>query len=146
MWSAVLGCLMHLVTHCGYIVRGYLEGLSLKVVAALLQCCLHHQWCHTLYCQLIRLAVNMLYVPAGDTENNGELDSMRSKVFCLHSLCLSTCLPATAAHCRQWPQSLDKIACKLVSMMHLLTTGDHAVTFAICITMPAAILVGMQHD
>lgn len=72
VWCAVLGCLMHLVTHCGYVVRGYLQGLSLRVLAALMHCCLHHHWCHTIYCQLVRLAVNMMYVPASPHLDSGE--------------------------------------------------------------------------
>ncbi len=73
VWSAVLGCLIHLVSHCGYMVRGYLEGLSLKVVGALMQCCLENQWCDTVYCQLVRLAVNMMYVPTAATHTQGML-------------------------------------------------------------------------
>lgn len=63
VWSAVLGCLIHLVSHCGYIVRGYLEGLSVKVVLTLMQCSIDNQWCDEVYCQLVRLAANMLYTP-----------------------------------------------------------------------------------
>ena len=72
VWSAVLGCLLHLVTHCGYVVRGYLQGLPLRVLAALMQCCLHHHWCHATYCHLVRLAVNLMYVPASPNLDSGE--------------------------------------------------------------------------
>ena len=68
VWSAVLGCLIHLVSHCGYVVRAYLEGLSIKVVLALMQCSLDNQWCDTVYCQLVRLAANMLYIPTMDAQ------------------------------------------------------------------------------
>ena len=64
---------MHLVTHCGHVVRVYLEGFSLKVVAALMQCCRQHCWCDTLYCHLIRLAVNIMYVPASRSLDSGKL-------------------------------------------------------------------------
>lgn len=76
VWCAVLGCLLHLVTHCGYVVRAYLQGLSLRVLAALMHCCLHHHWCHTIYCQLVRLAVNMMYVPASPDLDSGELHTL----------------------------------------------------------------------
>ena len=71
MWGAVLGCLLHLVSKGGYVVRGYLEGLSMKVVRALMQCSLAHQWGDTLYCHLVRLAANMMYVP-GATHAPGD--------------------------------------------------------------------------
>ena len=94
VWSAVLGCLIHLVSHCGYIVRGYLEGLSLKVVAALMQCCLDHQWCDTVYCQLVRLLVNMMYAPTSSSqgESPSKFESGCSQVF-VHS-CSTTAVMA----------------------------------------------------
>lgn len=72
VWSAVLGCLLHLVTYCGYVVRAYLQGLSLRVLAALMHCCLHHRWCHAIYCQLVRLAVNMMYERTSHSLHSGE--------------------------------------------------------------------------
>ena len=72
VWSAVLGCLLQLVTHCGYVVRAYLQGLSLSVLAAVMNCCLQSHWCHAIYCQLIRLAVNMMYVPASPGLDSGD--------------------------------------------------------------------------
>ncbi|KAL0049325.1 hypothetical protein WJX82_011369 [Trebouxia sp. C0006] len=72
VWSAVLGCLIHLVSHCGYVVRAYLEGLSIKVVLALMQCSLDNQWCDTVYCQLVRLAANMLYIPTIDAQEDDD--------------------------------------------------------------------------
>ena len=72
VWSAVLGCLLHLVTHCGHVVRGWLEGLSLKVVAALMRCCRAHHWCDAVYCHLVRLAANMMHAPATPNLDSGE--------------------------------------------------------------------------
>ena len=63
VWEAVLGCLVQLTTHNGYTVRAFLVGISQKVVAALLHCCVHHRWSDEVYCQLIRIAVNLLYIP-----------------------------------------------------------------------------------
>ena len=79
VWSAVLGCLMHLVSHCGYIVRGYVEGLSMKVVAALMQCCLEQRWCHMVYCQLTRIAANMMYVAAPSADVQGQPQASASR-------------------------------------------------------------------
>ena len=94
VWSAVLGCLIHLVSHCGYIVRGYLEGLSLKVVAVLMQCCLDHQWCDTVYCQLVRLLVNLMYAPSSSSqgESPSKFELCCSQVF-VHP-CSTTALMA----------------------------------------------------
>ncbi|KAL0037161.1 hypothetical protein WJX79_003343 [Trebouxia sp. C0005] len=72
VWSAVLGCLIHLVSHCGYIVRGYLEGLSVKVVLTLMQCSIDNQWCDEVYCQLVRLAANMLYTPTINAQEDDD--------------------------------------------------------------------------
>lgn len=63
VWEAVLGCVVQLTTHSGYTVRAFLDGISQKVVAALLHCCVQHCWSQEVYCQLIRIAVNLLYVP-----------------------------------------------------------------------------------
>lgn len=72
VWCAVLGCLLHLVTHCGHVVRGYLQGLPLKALAALMHCCRRHHWCDAVYCHLVRLAANMMYAPAAPTLDSGE--------------------------------------------------------------------------
>lgn len=59
----------------------------MKVVRALMQCSLAHQWGDTLYCHLVRLAANMMYVP-GATHPQGDP----------HAPCPSQ--PMLTSHCR----------------------------------------------
>lgn len=74
VWEAVLGCLTQLTTHNGYTVRAFLEGISQKVVAALLHRSVQHCWSQEVYCQLIRIAVNLLYVPQPSQATSDEDD------------------------------------------------------------------------
>lgn len=74
VWEAVLGCLVQLTTHNGYTVRAFLVGISQKVVAALLHCCVQHRWSDEVYCQLIRIAVNLLYIPQPTQVSSDEDD------------------------------------------------------------------------
>ena len=87
VWSAVLGSLVHLVSHCGSVVRGYLEGCPLAVVAALMHCCLEHRWCPTVYCQLARLAANMMYVAPSKADVQGQPQVTLPLSLLLLSLC-----------------------------------------------------------
>lgn len=107
VWSAVLGCLIHLVSHCGYVVRAYLEGLSIKVVLALMQCSLDNQWCDTVYCQLVRLAANMLYIPTVHAQGKP---------------CSAACSPCPVQSC------LRKEICK--SFTRCIMICEHACIFA----------------
>ena len=51
----MLGCLVHLCSLSGRIVRGHLEGLSLRTVRALLRCSLQEHWSHEVHQQLVAL-------------------------------------------------------------------------------------------
>lgn len=75
VWQAVLGCVTQLTTYNGITVRAFVEGMPQKVVAALLHCCVQHAWPQQVYGQLIRLAVNLLYVqPAQQVTSDDEAD------------------------------------------------------------------------
>eukprot|EP00891_Asterochloris_glomerata_P007033 jgi/Astpho2/7033/Aster-x1415 len=63
VWSSVLGCLLHLCTYNGRLVRAFLEGLSMRAVRALLHCSLRDHWAPDVHRQLISLAVALMYMP-----------------------------------------------------------------------------------
>ena len=95
VWEAVFGCLIQLPSHNGYTVRAFLEGISQKVVAALLSCCVQHHWSQEVYCQLVRIAVNLLYVPqptqASSDEDDSRDDDLQGMHCIVEHIALSCC-------------------------------------------------------
>ncbi len=85
VWSSVLGCLLHLCTYNGRLVRAFLEGLSLRAVRALLHCSLRDHWAPDVHRQLISLAVALMYVPQEEQPGERRLPfavSPRGEHFC----------------------------------------------------------------
>lgn len=86
VWEAVLGCLIQLTSHNGYTVRAFLEGISQKVVAALLHCCVQQRWSEEVYCQVIRIAVNLVYGPQPTQASSDEDDNKDDDTQGMHCL------------------------------------------------------------
>lgn len=62
-WIAAFSSLVHLSTHQGKVVRGYVDQLPLHGVAGLLQAARKYCWDEHVQSWLIRLAMNLLYMP-----------------------------------------------------------------------------------
>ena len=85
VWSSVLGCLLHLCTFNGRLVRAFLEGLSLRAVRALLHCSLRDHWAPDVHRQLVSLAAALMYVPQEEQPGGRRLPfavSPRGERFC----------------------------------------------------------------
>ena len=85
VWSSVLGCLLHLCTYNGRLVRAFLEGLSLRAVRALLHCSLRDHWAPDVHHQLVALAAALMYVPQEEQPGERRLPfavSPRGEHFC----------------------------------------------------------------
>ena len=85
VWSSVLGCLLHLCTYNGRLVRAFLEGLSLRAVRALLHCSLRDHWAPDVHRQLVALAAALMYVPQEEQPGERRLPfavSPRGEHFC----------------------------------------------------------------
>ena len=81
----MLGCLLHLCTFNGRLVRAFLEGLSLRAVRALLHCSLRDHWAPDVHRQLVSLAVALMYVPQEEQPGERRLPfavSPRGEHFC----------------------------------------------------------------
>jgi hypothetical protein len=63
VWTAAAGCLVHLTTHGGHFVCSRADAAPPAALAKLLRCCRQYTWSDELYCQLVRLTVNVLYDP-----------------------------------------------------------------------------------
>ena len=81
----MLGCLLHLCTYNGRLVRAFLEGLSLRAVRALLHCSLRDHWAPDVHRQLVSLAAALVYVPQEEQPGERRLPfavSPRGELFC----------------------------------------------------------------
>jgi hypothetical protein len=74
-WIAAFSSLVHLSTHQGKVVRGYVDQLPLHGVAGLLQASRRYKWDEHVQSWLIGLAMNLLYVPPDPAFNSSSIST-----------------------------------------------------------------------